>query len=82
MRLLAKDFEIRGCEVKESQKTGNKYIVVRVEDETGQRGELIDRAIDNAPYYTRGTIADMVLEYQTGKYTSLSVVQLRVKADN
>lgn len=79
MKLYAKDVEIRGYEIKESKKTGNEYIMVRVEDETGQRGELIDRTIDNAPYYTRGTIADFVLEYQTGKYTSLSVLQVKTK---
>lgn len=79
MKLFARNIEIRGCEIKKSTKTGNEYIMVRVEDETGQRGEFIDRAIDNAQYYTRGTIADFVLEYQTGKYTSLSVLQVQTK---
>lgn len=79
MKLQAQNFEIRGYEIKESKKTGNKYIVVRVEDETGERGNLIDRDVDNAPYYKRGTIADFVLNYQTGQYTSLSVVQVQIK---
>lgn len=79
MKLFAKDTEIRGCEIKKSTKTGNEYIIVRIEDEVGNRCQLIDRDVDNAPYYKRGTIADFVLDYQTGQYTSLSVLQVQIK---
>lgn len=83
MKLTAKNYEIRGSEVKESQATGNPYIAIRVEDETGEQGMLVDHNMDNASYYKRGTIADFVLDLRISKkFTSLSVAQLIIKTDH
>lgn len=78
MIVIAKDLEIRGHEVKKSAKTGNEYIIVRVEDTTGKAHEIIDRDMENAAYYTRGTRADFYLDLQMGKYTNVSVSRFEI----
>lgn len=78
MKVIAKNLEIRGSEVKKSSKTNNEYIIVRVEDETGQSYELLDRDLDNKDCYKRGIQCDMTLELRLGMYTSVSVVKMDV----
>jgi hypothetical protein len=46
MRVTTDEMEIRGKEVKVS-KTGNEYILVRAEDETGLTYELCDKNVSN-----------------------------------
>ena len=41
-----KNAEVRGVERKTSSK-GNEYLVVRIDDERGERSELLDRDVDN-----------------------------------
>ena len=83
MKLFGLDLEVRAAEVKTSTKTGNQYILLRVEDEHGSWGNLIDRNMDHAPYYTKGVFADFTLEYiHTQTYASLSVIDVTLKNDH
>lgn len=71
-----KNAEVRGVERKTSSK-GNEYLVVRVDDERGERSELLDRDLDNEQYYKRGTFGDFLLHVSIAKYAKCEVKQFR-----
>jgi hypothetical protein len=71
-----KNAEVRGVERKISSK-GNEYLVVRVDDERGERSELLDRDVDNEQYYKRGTFGDFLLHVSIAKYAKCEVKQFR-----
>lgn len=75
MKIKIENVEIRGHEVKESKKDGKPYMVVRFEDETGRSHEILDRDMENEPYYKRGTVGNIYAELVMGKYTNLSVTR-------
>lgn len=59
--------EIRGHEVKESKKDGKPYLIVRFEDETGKAYEILDRDMENEPFYKRGVQGDIFAELEIGR---------------
>jgi len=71
-----KNAEVRGVERKMSNK-GNEYLIVRVDDERGERSELLDRDLDNEQYYTRGTFGDFLLHISMAKFAKCEVKQFR-----
>ena len=71
-----KNAEVRGVERKTSSK-GNEYLVVRVDDERGERSELLDRDLDNEQYYKRGTFGDFLLHITMAKFAKCEVKQFR-----
>ena len=71
-----KNAEVRGVERKTSNK-GNEYLVVRIDDERGERSELLDRDLDNEKYYKRGTFGDFLLNISIAKYAKCEVKQFR-----
>lgn len=71
-----KNAEVRGVERKMSSK-GNEYLVVRVDDERGERSELLDRDVDNEQYYKRGTYGDFLLHVTIAKYAKCEIKQFR-----
>ena len=71
-----KNAEVRGVERKISNK-GNEYLVVRVDDERGERSELLDRDLDNEKYYKRGTFGDFLLHVSIAKFAKCEVKQFR-----
>lgn len=67
MIVKIEDVEIRGHEVKESKKDGRPYIIVRFEDNTGKAHEILDRDMDNEPFYKRGTLGVIYADLDIGK---------------
>jgi len=67
MLVKIENAEVRGHEVKESKKDGKKYMVVRFEDETGRSHEILDRDMENEPYYKRGTVGDIYADLEIGR---------------
>lgn len=65
--------EIRGKEIKVSNKTQKEYLIVRVEDETGKTTELLDWNTENFERYQKGLVADFELNLDIGKYINISV---------
>ena len=51
MKLFGLDLEVRAVEVKTSTKTGNPYILLRVEDDHGAWNNVIDRKRCNCRFY-------------------------------
>ena len=83
MKLFGLDLEVRAVEVKTSTKTGNPYILLRVEDDHGAWNNVIDSNMDNKPYYKKGVIADFTLNFMKKKnYASLSVIDVTIKNDH
>lgn len=72
MRVTTDEMEIRGKEVKVS-KTGNEYILVRAEDETGLTYELCDKNVSNLDKYTKGKTCHLVLDITMGKFTNIEI---------
>lgn len=82
MRVYAKSLEIRGKEAKTSQKTGNEYIIARLEDDTGKSYEFIDRDMDHLEYYIKGRTADFVLDLEMfGRNWGVSVSDFTLKEE-
>lgn len=83
MIVKIENIEIRGHEVKESKKDGSKYLIVRFEDETGKAHEILDRDMDNQPYYKRGTVGDIYAELDIGRsFTKFQVSRFAAAAGN
>lgn len=76
INVTLKNAEVRGVERKTSNK-GNEYLVVRIDDERGERSELLDRDVDNEKYYKRGTFGDFMLHITIAKYAKCEVKQFR-----
>lgn len=85
MRVKIENIEVRGKEVKESKQNDSKYMVIRFDDEAGERYEIIDRDMNRESLYTRGLVGDIVAELKQGRtkdggsYANLSVVDFIVK---
>lgn len=65
LEVLIKDAEIRGVEEKEGRqdaegKKGASFLIVKIDDEAGNRHELIDRDVENRMKYKRGQFCDIV----------------------
>lgn len=75
MRVTTDEIEIRGKEVKTS-KSGNDYILVRAEDETGKIYELCDKNTDRLETYTKGKTCQLVLDIQIGKFTNIEIIKV------
>ena len=76
INVTLKNAEVRGVERKTSNK-GNEYLVVRIDDERGERSELLDRDVDNEKYYKRGTFGDFLLHVSIAKYAKWEIRQFR-----
>ena len=77
MKLKTLKLEVRGVEEKMSKKTGNPYLLVRVEDEEGAWMNLVDRDSENKELYKKGNYYDFMLDIQIRKeYTSVSVIDM------
>lgn len=79
MKLMGKSLKIKAIEVKTSKKTGNDYVVLRLEDEEKTWINVIDRNLENKKYYNIGTIADFELSIIiTRDYATVSVLNVKV----
>lgn len=78
MKIKAENIEIRGVEIRQSKKTANEYLIVRVEDETGRSYELLDRDLENKDCYKRGIECDLTMDLRMGKYSSLTILKMDV----
>lgn len=83
MIVKIENIEIRGHEVKDSKK-GGQFMVIRFEDEAGRSYEIVDRDMDNEPYYKRGTVGDFFADLTMGRtrdgqnYARLEVSRFQV----
>lgn len=83
MKAKIEKADIRGHEIKENKK-GEKYILVRFEDETGKPETLVDKEMTRAEFYKRGTIMDLYIDIVSGRtrdgqpYTSIKLIDARV----
>ncbi len=75
--VIAKNIEVRGCERKTS-KAGNDYLVVHCDDEQGRRSDFMDKDMEREKYYKRGTIGDMTLALDIGKYANVEVIDFKI----
>lgn len=76
MIVKIENIEVRGHEVKESRKDSSKYMIVRFEDEAGKSHEIVDRDMENEPFYRRGTIGAIYANLDIGpKFTKFEVTR-------
>lgn len=65
--------EIRGKE-KKTSKTGNDYLIVRAEDDTGKTYEIIDRDLSRMDEYRKGRQVRLTLYIDLGRYKNVEIV--------
>jgi len=75
--VVAHNIEVRGCERKTS-KAGNDYLVIHCDDEQGKRSDFMDKDLERESYYKRGTVGDLTLKLDIGKYSNIEVVDFKV----
>ena len=69
--------EVRGYEEKANKMTGRPYLLVRVEDETGQALEFADKSDydDRKPLYKRGQEGDLIIRIDKARdWTNFEIV--------
>lgn len=76
MKAIIHNANIRGCEAKENKK-GEGYLLVRFEDETGKYSELVDKEMERSKYYKRDTTMDLAINIDTGKYTTIRIIDAK-----
>lgn len=65
MKAIIKNAEIRGFE-KKTNKAGDPYLLVRVEDETGKTEAIVDKDMSRESVYHRGLQADIGISINIG----------------
>lgn len=81
MKLQANNVNIRGCE-KKTNKKGEPYLLVRYEDESGKPEEIVDKDMSREPYYKRDTVGTLYVDLEIKKWTTLRVIDFKVKTDD
>lgn len=78
MRATILKAEIRGYE-KKINKKGEAYGLVRYEEDgTGKACELVDKNMDRADYYTKGTIMDLTIDIDQGRsFTNIRIIDAK-----
>lgn len=77
MKAIINNVDIRGCEAKTNKK-GDPYLLVRLEDEAGSPAELVDKDMSRQQYYKRDTIGTLTIDIKMGKYTSIRIVDFKI----
>ena len=80
MKAIINDVDIRGVEKKNNAK-GEPYLIVRFEDCTGKPCDVCDKDISREPYYKKGTVGDIYVNIETGKFTNIRVVDFKIKGE-
>lgn len=74
------NLEIRGHEVKEGK--NGEYVIVKFDNEAGDRLEFIDRNKERFDDYKRGQLCDIWLKVtDTAKYTNFTIVDMKYRKD-
>lgn len=78
-RTIVKNLEVRGKEERDGK--NGKYLLIKFDDERGERLEFIDRDTDRFDYYKRGVVCDITLKVtNTPKYTNFVICDMRIDA--
>jgi len=76
------NLEIRGKEEKKG-KNGDMYLVVKFDDEAGERLEFIDRDADRFRFYKRGEFCDIMLYVNsTRDFTNFTIIDMTILKDD
>lgn len=75
------DLEIRGKEAKTGK--NGEYLVVKFDNEAGDRLEFIDRNPERFDYYKRGQMCDIWLKVtNTAKYTNFEIKEMKYQEND
>lgn len=77
MRVTMQNANIRGYE-RRSNKAGDPYLLIHVEDSAGASTELVDKKMERASLYIRNTDVDIDLDISVGRYTTIRISDVRV----
>ncbi len=75
--VIAHNIEVRGCE-KKTSKAGNDYLVVHCDDEQGNRSDFMDKDMEREQYYKRGTVGDLTLKLDIGKFANVEIIDFKM----
>ena len=76
MFVEARQLEYRGSEKRISKSTKLEYLVVHVEDESGNSYRLLDRNLEHLGQLKKGSIYDLILDLRLGRYTNVSIARI------
>jgi hypothetical protein len=80
MKFKAKieNLEIRGKEIKEGK--SGEYAIIRLDDESGERLEFIDRNPERFDFYKRRAICDIWVTVTSCKdFTNFTICDMKIK---
>lgn len=78
IKVKLENAEVRGIEEKTSSK-GNQYLLVRVDDERGERSELLDHDLTRKQFYKRGVFGDFLLHISIAKYSKCEIEDFKIR---
>lgn len=76
MHVTMLNVNIRGFESR-TNKSGDPYLLIRVEDSTGAACDLVDKTMAHKDLCIRDTDADITLDISVGKYTTIRVIDIK-----
>ena len=78
LKAVVHNVNVRGCEAREN-KSGEPYLLVRFEDETGTAHELVDKDMDRQAGYKRDTDMNLTIDIDQGrKFTTIRIIDAKV----
>ena len=80
-KVVMEDVEIRGFEERTSKKTNKEYLIVKVDDQCGDRSEIIDYNLERKPIYKRGMTGNLTVKIDIGKFANVEVINFEVAVD-
>lgn len=74
------NLEVRGHEEKDGK--NGKYVIVKFDNEAGDRLEFVDRNEERFDYYKRGQVCDIWLKVtNTPKYTNFTITEMKYREE-
>ena len=61
-----------------TNKNGDDYLLVRLEDETGKPAQLVDKDMSREKYYVRNTEGVLVINIDFGRWTNVRIVDFKI----
>lgn len=77
-RCTINDLEFRGLEENKNKTTGDPYMILKFDDESGNRLDFLDKDMEHKGIFKRGKFYNVIAEVnQSSKYVSVKLLDAK-----